>query len=149
MAGILIADDNPNIRYLLRVFIESKTPFNVCGEASHGVDTIEKAKQLRPDLILLDLSMPVMNGAEAASVLKGVLPRTKIVLFSMHMDSVPRALAAVTGVDLALSKSDGITKLGDHLNALLAPEPTVTTGTEGKSAATAQPPAPLFKAPAN
>jgi two-component system, response regulator YesN len=121
MAGILICDDNPNIRYLLRVFVESQTPFKICGEAGHGTEAIEKAKKLQPDLILLDLSMPVMTGAEAASVLKAMLPGTKIILFSMHMDSVPRSLAVAIGVDLALSKSDGITKLSEHLKTLLAP----------------------------
>jgi DNA-binding NarL/FixJ family response regulator len=121
MPGILICDDNPNIRYLLRVFVESQTPFKICGEAGHGTEAIDKARLLQPDLILLDLAMPVMTGAEAASVLKTMLPRTKIILFSMHMDSVPRSLAATIGVDLALSKSDGITKLGEHLKTLLAP----------------------------
>lgn len=121
MGGILICDDNPNIRYLLRVFVETQTPFEVCGEAGHGTEAIEKAKKLQPDLILLDLSMPVMTGAEAATLLKAMFPRTKIVLFSMHMDTVPRSLAAVVGVDLALSKSDGITRLGEHLKKLLAP----------------------------
>src|SRR5258706_16432564 len=121
MAGILICDDNPNIRYLLRVFVESQTSFKVCGEAGHGTEAIEKAKKLQPELILLDLNMPVLNGAEAAGVLKAMLPRTKIILFSMHMDTVPRSLAAAIGIDLALSKSDGITKLGEHLKKLLAP----------------------------
>jgi DNA-binding NarL/FixJ family response regulator len=121
MPGILICDDNPNIRYLLRVFVESQTPFKICGEAGHGTEAIDTARLLQPDLILLDLAMPVMNGAEAASVIKTMLPRTKIILFSMHMDSVPRSLAATIGVDLALSKSDGITKLGEHLKTLLAP----------------------------
>ena len=121
MSGILICDDNPNIRYLLRVFVESQTLFKICGEANHGADAIDKARKLQPDLILLDLNMPVMTGAEAASVIKAMLPRTKIILFSMHMDSVPRSLAAAIGVDLALSKSDGITKLGEHLKSLLAP----------------------------
>jgi DNA-binding NarL/FixJ family response regulator len=119
--GILICDDNPNIRYLLRVFVESQTSFKVCGEAAHGTEAIEKAKKLQPELILLDLNMPVMTGAEAAGVLKAMLPRTKVILFSMHMDNVPRSLAAAIGVDLALSKSDGITKLGEHLKKLLAP----------------------------
>jgi len=121
MAGILICDDNPNIRYLLQVFVESQTPFKVCGEAGHGTQAIEKARLLQPDLILLDHSMPIMTGAEAASVLKAMLPRTKIILFSMHMDNVPRSLVKAIGVDLALSKSDGITKLGEHLKTLLAP----------------------------
>src|SRR5260221_13343703 len=121
MGDILICDDNPTIRYLLRVFVESQTPFKVCGEADNGTAAIQKARLLQPDLVLLDLSMPVMTGAEAASILKAMLPQTKIILFSMHMDNVPRSLAAAVGVDLALSKSDGITKLGEHLKQLLAP----------------------------
>jgi DNA-binding NarL/FixJ family response regulator len=117
---LLICDDNPNIRYLLRVYVESRTPFDVCGEAAHGREAIEKAKQLQPDLILLDLSMPVMTGAEAAVILKAAVPRMKIILFSMHTDNFSRSLGTAIGIDLTLSKSDGISKLADHLHALLS-----------------------------
>ena len=118
--GILIVDDNPSIRYLLRVLVETKTPFHVCGEAGHGMDAIEQAKQLQPDLVLLDLSMPVMNGAEAAVILKRTMPKVKIILFTMHADNVGKALAAAVGVDLTLSKTDGLLKLEDHLKTLLS-----------------------------
>jgi CspA family cold shock protein len=118
---LLICDDNPNIRYLLRTFVETRTPYKICGEAAHGMEAIEQAKQLQPDLILLDLSMPVMTGAEAAAILKGVVPHMKIILFSMLMDDVPRSLGKAIGIDLMLSKSDGISKLADHLHALLTP----------------------------
>src|SRR5712672_381013 len=118
---LLICDDNPNIRYLLRSFVETRTPFEVCGEAEHGVDAIEKAKKLQPDLILLDLSMPIMTGAEAAVILKRTLPQMKIILFSMHLDDVSKSLGTAIGVDLMLSKSDSIHKLADHLHALLTP----------------------------
>ena len=124
MAGILIVDDNPSIRYLLKVLVETQTSFKVCGEAGHGSEAIQRAKELQPDLVLLDLSMPVLNGAEAASVIKNVMPNTKIVLFSMHVNDVPKALASKIGVDLTLSKMDGITRLGEHLKMLLAPPPT-------------------------
>jgi CspA family cold shock protein len=120
--GLLICDDNPNIRYLLRTFVETRTPYAICGEASHGIEAIEQAKKLQPDLILLDLSMPIMTGAEAAVILKGVVPRMKIILFSMHKDDVPKSLANTVGIDLILSKSDGITKLADYLHALLTPD---------------------------
>jgi DNA-binding NarL/FixJ family response regulator len=122
MPGLLICDDNPNIRYLLRTFVESRTPYAICGEAAHGVEAVEKAKELQPDLILLDLSMPVMTGAEAAVILKSEVPRMKIILFSMHTDDVPKSLATAVGIDLTLSKSDGISKLADHLHALLTPQ---------------------------
>jgi cold shock protein len=120
--SLLICDDNPNIRYLLRSYVESRTPFNVCGEAAHGVEAIEKAKELKPDLILLDLSMPIMTGAEAAVILKRAMPRMKIILFSMHTDDVSRSLGTAIGIDLTLSKSDGISNLAHHLHALLTPE---------------------------
>ncbi len=110
---LLICDDNPNIRYLLRTFVESRTPYKICGEAAHGREAIEQAKKLQPDLILLDLSMPVMTGAEAAVILKGVVPRMKIILFSMHTDDVPKAMAAI-GVDLALSAHENNPVLDAH-----------------------------------
>lgn len=119
MPGILIVDDNQTIRYLLRTFIESKTKFPVRGEAENGADAVEKAQQLRPDLILLDLSMPVMNGAEAAAVLKRMMPQTKIILFTMYGGA--EMLATAVGADLVLSKTDGLVKLEEHLNALLMP----------------------------
>jgi DNA-binding NarL/FixJ family response regulator len=121
--GILIVDDNPSIRYLLRVCVESKTGFAVCGEAGHGVEAIEKARELHPDLIILDLSMPVMNGAEAAVVLKRSMPQVKIILFTMHADMVGKALSAAVGIDLTLSKSDGLMNLDEHVKALLADTP--------------------------
>lgn len=138
MAGILLVDDNPNIRHLLRIYVETQTSFNICGEAAHGVEAIEKARELQPDLVLLDLSMPVLGGAEAASVLKAMLPRTKIVLFSMHFNDIPKALASAIGVDLALSKSDGINRLGEQLKKLLAPKsvdetPDLEAGSEAIS----------------
>jgi DNA-binding NarL/FixJ family response regulator len=83
------------------------------------VEAIEKAKELQPDLILLDLSMPIMTGAEAAVILKRTVPRMKIILFSMHLDNISQSLGTAIGVDLTLSKSDGLSKLADHLHALL------------------------------
>ena len=138
MSGILIVDDNPSIRYLLRVFVETRTAFKVCGEAGHGAEAIQRAKELQPDLVLIDLSMPVLNGAEAASVIKNVMPATKIVLFSMHMDDVPKTLATKIGVDLTLSKIEGITRLGEHLKALLAPAVPLLTETDMPQVAPAQ-----------
>src|SRR6266403_430082 len=122
MRGILIVDDNPSIRYLLRVFVESKTPFTACGEACNGTEAIEKAKQLQPDLVLLDISMPLLTGGEAASVIKRTLPQVKIILFSMRADGISKSLASALGVDLALSKSDSLLQLAEHINKLLIPE---------------------------
>ena len=117
--GILVVDDSANIRHLLRVFVESKG-FKVCGEAENGAEAIEKAKELQPELILLDLSMPVMTGTDAAPLLKKTVPHVKIILFTLHADG-NKGLPSAAGVDLTLSKADSIKKLGEHLEKLLRP----------------------------
>jgi DNA-binding NarL/FixJ family response regulator len=81
---ILIVDDHEHIRKLVRAFLESEAAFEVCGEAVDGFDAIQKAQALKPDLIILDLSMPRMGGVEAAQRLKKFLPQTPIVLFTWH-----------------------------------------------------------------
>jgi YesN/AraC family two-component response regulator len=63
---ILIADDSSSIRNLLRLFIEHNTDWQVCGEAENGQVAVEKVAMLQPHAVILDLSMPVMNGLEAA-----------------------------------------------------------------------------------
>lgn len=68
MAGILIIDDNANIRRLLRSFVVCNTPFTICGEAENGAEGIEKTKELQPDLILVDSTLSAVNGNEAASL---------------------------------------------------------------------------------
>jgi YesN/AraC family two-component response regulator len=78
-SSILIVDDNPFIRYQLRKILEAQPDFDVCGEAENGRDAIEIAENIRPDLIILDLTMPVMNGLDAAHALKNSLPETKLI----------------------------------------------------------------------
>src|ERR1700730_381281 len=81
--SILIVDNNDYIRRIIRGFLEvDEKGLKVCGEAVDGYDAIEKAKQLKPDLIILDISLPRMNGILAASILKEMHPRTPIVLFN-------------------------------------------------------------------
>lgn len=104
----------------MRTVLESTTAFEICGEAVDGVDAIEKAKQLNPDLILLDLSMPRMNGAEAASVLKRRMPDVAIILFTAFDEGMGKSLAAALGVDLVLPKIEGMTALAERAQALLA-----------------------------
>jgi CheY-like chemotaxis protein len=118
--GILVVDDNANIRHLLRVFVETNG-FKVCGEAENGADAVEKAKQLQPDLVLLDLTMPIMTGTEAAPILKRLMPQVKIILFTMHADGMNKSIPSPSGVDVVIAKSDSIKKLREHLTALLAP----------------------------
>jgi len=108
---ILIVDDNPSVRSALRLVLEGTGRFSVCGEAVDGIDCVEKTKQLLPDVVVLDLSMPRMNGAEAASELHGLNPKMKIVLFSLYSDLIGHQLASAIGVDAVISKSEGIERL--------------------------------------
>src|SRR5712671_3639014 len=74
---ILVIDDGDMARNIIGIFLEH-AGFEVCGEAADGVEAIEQAKKLKPDLIVLDLAMPRMNGAEAASVLSTTMPEVPI-----------------------------------------------------------------------
>src|ERR1700731_2821777 len=106
--SILIADDHETTRSLIRSFIQSKKGFEVCGEAVDGVDAIQKAKELKPDLIILDLAMPRMNGAAAASVLKRRMPKIPIILFTMYDELMSETFSSAVQVDLVLSKPNGL-----------------------------------------
>ncbi len=95
--------------------------YKVCGEAADGLEAIERAKNLQPDLILLDLAMPRLNGAEAASILKRAMPKVPIVLFTMYAENLNGKLASSVGVNIVLSKPGGLSNLREHLKALLSP----------------------------
>lgn len=119
---ILIADDSESIRMVIRTFLESREGFEVCGEAANGVDAIEQAKKLNPDLVILDLAMPRMNGAAAASVLKRTMPNVPIILFTMYDEVMGKALAAAVHVDLILAKPNGLHDMVAHVQDLLVSE---------------------------
>ena len=115
---VLIADDSKTVRGILTKFLQAQRNINVCGEAANGFEAVEQAKKLRPDLILLDLAMPEMNGAEAASVLKRLMPKVPIIVFTMYSENLGRSLTSAIGVDMVLSKPDGMKALMDAVETL-------------------------------
>jgi DNA-binding NarL/FixJ family response regulator len=117
---ILIADDSSTVRDVIKVFLALRGDLEVCGEAADGVEAIKKAREFKPDVILLDLAMPNMNGAEAASVLKTRMPETPIILFTMFSESIGQYLKSAIGVDAVLSKPDGMNALVEAVDAVLA-----------------------------
>ena len=116
---ILIVDDSDSCRKVTRLFLESQLGLEVCGEAVDGVDAIEKARTLNPDLVVIDLAMLRMNGVEATSELRAMMPRVPIVLFTMYDDAVGRALASSAGASLVVSKPSGGWKLIECVQSLL------------------------------
>jgi len=84
MARILIADDHAMMRKGLRTAIEPHPGWEVCGEATTGLEAFEQTKLLKPDLVILDDSMPILNGLEVAHRISMSMPAVKILLFTMH-----------------------------------------------------------------
>jgi DNA-binding NarL/FixJ family response regulator len=104
---VLIADDSFPIRRSLRTWFERREGWKVCGEAENGAMAVERVKALNPDVVILDLSMPVMNGLEAAREITSVAPATAIVLFTMHASEFLIEDARRAGIKSIVSKSDG------------------------------------------
>jgi DNA-binding NarL/FixJ family response regulator len=116
---ILIVEDEISVRNAVRTFFEHQSGLEVCGEAANGLEGLEKATELRPDLVLLDLSMPIMNGVEVASLIRSRMPNTPVVVYTMFDDVLGKPLAATLGIAAIVSKSDGLAKLLARIEALL------------------------------
>jgi DNA-binding NarL/FixJ family response regulator len=114
---ILVADDNPAIRKILCRLFETVEDYDVCAEAENGKQAIDLALRHKPDLIILDLSMPVMNGLEAAHELKKLMPEIPIILFTQHADLSNRIGVMKMDVDRIVSKNDA-SSLMDHVRSL-------------------------------
>jgi DNA-binding NarL/FixJ family response regulator len=108
---VLIVDDNLHIRRGLRELFQREEDFAVCGDAENGREGVEKAQELHPDLILLDLSMPVMNGLDATRVLKRVMPEVPVIIYSSFDDPVTENEALRAGVSAFVSKSERMSVL--------------------------------------
>jgi DNA-binding NarL/FixJ family response regulator len=119
--SVLVVDDNAVIRQALCRAFTSKADFDICGEAENGQDAIEKAQTLHPDLIVMDLSMPVMNGIDAALTLKTLMPMVPVIIFSEYSDVFSEKEARSAGISALVSKSEHVSVLIDKARALLYP----------------------------
>jgi two-component system response regulator MprA len=117
--NVLIVDDNPEIRKLVRTYFDRETDFQICGEAVDGLDAIEKASALNPDLIILDESMPHMDGLHAARILHGADAAVPIILFTLHADTISAVEASDAGIALVVSKMRGMSVLVEQVGSLL------------------------------
>jgi DNA-binding NarL/FixJ family response regulator len=116
---VLIVDDNPMVRRSLCDLFAQQADFQICGEAENGLQAIEKVQQRRPDLIVLDLVMPGMNGLDAARVINGLLPEVPIILFTLHNDGLVQEQARSVGIDTVISKGERGLSLIDKARSLL------------------------------
>jgi len=116
--SILIVDDNSAIRRLVRLQVEMSTGWTIY-EAENGREAIEQARELHPDLIVLDLSMPVMNGIDAARELKAIMPRVPLIIFSEHSNVMSVEEAYCAGISAQVSKSKPISELVGKARTLL------------------------------
>jgi len=108
---VLIADDNIVVRRALRQVFQYESDFEVCGEAGNGREAIERAEQCKPDLVVMDLSMPVMNGLDAARAIKRVLPDVPVIMFSNYSDKFSEEEARSAGISAMVSKTESVSVL--------------------------------------
>ena len=105
MVRIVLADDHELVRAGLRGVISQHEDWVVCGEAVNGVDAIAKVVELKPDIVILDITMPVMSGLEAAIRIRQLAPSTRIVILSMHDAVLMANLLSLAAPDGYVSKA--------------------------------------------
>ena len=105
-AKILIVDDHEAVRKSIRALLALRSEWAVCGEAGDGVEALEKARSLLPDLVLMDVSMPRMNGVEAARRIRGELPGIEVIVISQNDPNLVSRQAADAGASSYIPKSE-------------------------------------------
>ncbi len=102
---VVVADDHPVVRGMVRSILQQDPHFEVCGEAENGAEAIAEVKRIKPDVVVLNVTMPLLNGFEAASEIKKQVPETAIVILSSHADKHFVAEAQRLGVRAYVPKS--------------------------------------------
>jgi len=108
---VVVVDDKAMMRQALCRLFASAGGFQICGEAANGQDAVKLARTLRPDLIVLDLCMPGMNGLETAQELKNLTLPTRVILYSLNAEDMLIAQALASGVAAVVSKAEGVQTL--------------------------------------
>jgi DNA-binding NarL/FixJ family response regulator len=117
---ILVADDHEVMRLGIRNLLESRSNWTVCAEASDGKEAVDKTMACRPDIVILDITMPTMNGIEAANRISQSRPEIPIILFSLHLsDDLMKQFQSGAAVRGAVSKSEAGRDLVDAVDTVL------------------------------
>jgi len=124
---ILVADDHAVVRRGLRALLQAHTGWEVCGEAATGRETVEKVKQLKPDVVVLDISMPELNGLDAARKILKEAPQTEVLVLTMHSSEELASEVLRAGARGYVLKSDADTDLVTAVEALLQHKPFLSS----------------------
>jgi two-component system response regulator NreC len=103
---ILVVDDHASFRHMLRSFLELNPNWEVCGEASDGWEAIKRTAELHPDIIIMDLDMPRLNGLEATRRIHELLPSARILILTFHENSILPKIAEESGAQGYVLKSE-------------------------------------------
>ena len=113
---MLVVDDHEIVRIGVRILLSDQSQWEICGEAQDGPEAIEKVRTLNPDLVILDLTMPLLSGLDVAQRIRQMSPAIKIVFFSIH--EMPTT-ARLVGADAFVSKSSAAQNLERTIHTLL------------------------------
>lgn len=119
MAKILIADDSDIGRASIRTILSKQIGWTVCGEAVNGRNAVLMAHDLKPDLIIMDFSMPMLDGLQASKEILRAMPEVPIIVFTFHLTPQLNLEASRIGIRKVVSKSDGASALRSAVEALL------------------------------
>lgn len=128
---ILIVDDHEIFRRGLRSLLESRGEFDIAGEAINGLEAIDKAKELQPDIIVMDVSMPQMDGLQAARLIRNERPDAKIIILSQHDSAQMLSAALEAGASAYVTKSQVARSLFSALEGVLQGKPFSWNGGNG------------------
>jgi two-component system response regulator NreC len=115
---ILVVDDHAMVRVSVRTLLACNPQWDICGEAENGDESIQKVRELAPDLVILDITMPGMSGIEAAREIRRIAPDTKILLLTIHDDPQLDRLAHEVGADALVLKAEARTSLISEVQRL-------------------------------
>ena len=121
-ARVLIVDDKPDIRSIVATRLRMEPAFDVVGEAANGAEAMARVGELKPNVMILDLQMPVMSGEEVIPILRSLAPELRIVVFSAYAGD-ERRLAAAEQPDAEIRKGTGLKPLVQGLHRLLETPP--------------------------
>ena len=113
---LLIVDDHEIVRLGVRILLSDSSQWDICGEARNGAEAVERVAELAPDVVILDLTMPVMSGFDTATRIRRMAPSTRIVFFSIHETPTTARLA---GADGFVSKSSAAAELASTIRRVL------------------------------